>query len=160
MVSNNLSGPNSKLWSQQYNRHASCINTLSPECYGDAYSQGMEVVDYFARTFQLFRTLDTFTTLSLAGIEPSPDATFSLASVRKALEDYSGGRVVLNCRGPEKDVLHEALYAYFVQGSLQSGTFVPAQTLGVKSSRGNCADSVRYLPKKCKSGTCGRVGEL
>lgn len=120
----------------------------------------MEVVDYFTRAFQLFRTLDTFTALSLAGIVPDGERTYELTDIRRTLEGYSGGRVILKCTGSKRDVLHEAWYVYFVKGSLQSGAFVPAKNLGEKGDKGNCASTIRYLPKRCRSGNCLRIGEL
>jgi ribonuclease T2 len=120
----------------------------------------MEVVDYFTRAFQLFRTLDTYTALTQADIAPTDDKLYSLSSVQETLEEYSGGRVILRCRGPKSDILHEAWYVYFVKGSLQSGIFIPAKDLGENGDKGNCAESVHYLPKKCPGNNCGRVGEL
>jgi ribonuclease T2 len=38
---------------------------------------------------------------------------------------------------------------YFVKGSLQSGEFVPAKD-SFKGDRTDCAEHVRYLPKKSK----------
>jgi len=142
-------GPNSNLWEHEYNKHATCINTLAPSCYGDDFKSGMEVVDYFTRATALFRTLDTYHALESAGIVPDSQKVYALTDIQNAVERYSGGRAVLRCtdRG---DVLHEAWYVYYVQGSLQSGQFVPAQELGKERDAGNCRPSVKYLPKKSK----------
>ncbi|KAI0598892.1 ribonuclease T2 family protein [Biscogniauxia sp. FL1348] len=142
-------GTNDHLWAHEYNKHATCVNTLAPSCYGDAYKPGMEVVDYFARAFALFRTLDTYRALQRAGIEPDAHAKYPLAKIQSALEDFSGSRVILKCGGSRHDLLHEAWYVYFVQGSLQSGEFVPARD-SFHGDKGNCAKQVRYLPKKSK----------
>jgi len=109
----------------------------------------MEVVDYFTRATALFRTLDTYHALESAGIVPDSQKVYALTDIQNAVERYSGGRAVLRCtdRG---DVLHEAWYVYYVQGSLQSGQFVPAQELGKERDAGNCRPSVKYLPKKSK----------
>lgn len=141
-------GSNAHLWSHEYNKHATCINTLSPKCYGDSDSQpGREVVDYFSRAAGLFRMLDTYTALSLAGIEPSARTHYPLEDVRRILEQFSGGKVVLRCGGRRHDELHEAWYVYFVQGSLQTGQFVPAQDYGKHGDANNCVPWVKYLPK-------------
>lgn len=140
-------GPNSHLWAHEWNKHGTCINTLSPACYGGAYRAGVEVVDYFTRAASLFRTLDTYTALEQAAITPSLLRRYPLAAVRGALERFSGGRVVLRCAGPRTDVLHEVWYVYFLKGSLQSGELVPAQDLGDKGDAGNCAPWLRYQPK-------------
>jgi len=140
-------GPNSRLWEHEYNKHATCINTLAPSCYGDLHVSGIEVVDYFTRATTLFRTLDTYYALEKAGIVPHSRLHYPLSDIQGALQKYSGGRVVLRCEGPRRDVLHEAWYVYFVRGSLQTGQFVPAQELGREGDAGNCAPWVRYLPK-------------
>lgn len=140
------SGPNSHLWAHEYNKHGTCINTLSPACYGSSYASGIEVVDYFTRAAALFRTLDTYTALAQADIVPHPSRHYPLVDVRAALERFSGGKVVLRCNS--RNVLHEAWYVYFVKGSLQTGEFVPAQQLGRERNADNCAPWVRYLPKR------------
>ncbi|KAF4785927.1 ribonuclease T2 family protein [Colletotrichum scovillei] len=146
-------GANNNLWANEYNTHASCINTLSSTCYDTAYDTGIQVVDYFTRAFSLFRQLDTFTALERAGITPSISRRYALAEVTRTLERLSGGRVVLRCSGQGRDVLHEAWYSYSLMGSLQTGQFVPASDLGSYGEASNCAKEVRYLPKTCK-GNC------
>ncbi|KAK0720326.1 ribonuclease T2 family protein [Lasiosphaeris hirsuta] len=145
------SGPNSRLWEHEFNKHATCINTLSPACYGELHSPGVEVVDYFTRASALFRVLDTYTALEKAGIVPHARRHYPLVDIQAALQRFSGGRVVLRClgsRGSAKDILHEAWYVYFVKGSLQTGEFVPAQGFGREGDAGNCSPWVRYLPKR------------
>ncbi|EON98708.1 putative ribonuclease trv protein [Phaeoacremonium minimum UCRPA7] len=143
-------GSNAHLWAHEYNKHATCINTLAPSCYGDGYNTGVEVVDYFVRAAALFTKLDTYTALADAGIVPSQRAHYPLMDVQKAIEQFSGGKVVLRCSGGRRDILHEAWYMFFVKGSLQTGEFVPAQDLGPKGDAGNCVPWVRYLPKRSK----------
>lgn len=144
------SGRPSRLWEHEYNKHATCINTLAPSCYGELHKPGIEVVDYFARASALFRTLDTYHALERAGIVPDSRRHYPLADIQGALQRYSGGRVILRCEGRRgrNDILHEAWYVYFIQGSLQTGHFVPAKELGREGDAGNCAPWVRYLPKK------------
>lgn len=146
-VCNSSSGSNDHLWAHEYNKHATCINTLAPSCYGEGYTAGVEVVDYFARAAALFRILDTFRALERVGIVPDYKKTYALAEMQSALEEFSGGRVILRCTGRSHNVLHEAWYVYFVKGSLQSGEFVPAKD-SFKGDQGNCAAQVRYLPKR------------
>lgn len=116
----------------------------------------MEVVDYFARASQLFRLLDTYTALMHAGIVPSAAQRYPLGDIVSTLERFSGGRVVVRCSGGSRDILHEVRYLYYVQGSLQSGEFVPAQDLGDRGDAGNCAPRVRYQPKLRKASSLGR----
>ncbi|KAK8046098.1 hypothetical protein PG996_014162 [Apiospora saccharicola] len=142
-------GTNEHLWEHEYNKHATCINTLAPACYGDDYKPGLEVVDYFVRAFGLFQQLDTYYALEQSGIVPSSSKTFDLEIIQTVLERFSGGRVILKCGGRRHDRLHEAWYVYFVKGSLQSGQFVPASD-SFKGDQGNCAKRVKYLPKRRK----------
>ncbi|KAK3898417.1 ribonuclease T2 [Staphylotrichum tortipilum] len=130
------------------------INTLSPVCY-PYHPPGLEVIDYLARAASLFRTLDTYRALTRANILPREGATYPLARVREALERVSGGRVVLKCvdgtgDGGKGDVLREVGYVYFVRGSFQRGEFVPAQER--QGDGGDCAEVVRYLPKRRRRG--------
>ncbi|KAI0977116.1 ribonuclease Trv [Xylaria arbuscula] len=140
-------GTNEHLWAHEYNKHATCINTLATSCYGEAYTPGLEVVDYFVRAFGLFRMLDTYYALQRFGIEPDSSKTYALADIENALEEYSGSRVILKCS--RHGVLHEAWYVWFVKGSLQSGEFVPARD-SFSGDRTNCPKQVRYLPKRRK----------
>ncbi|KAI0101575.1 ribonuclease Trv [Nemania sp. FL0031] len=140
-------GTNEHLWTHEFNKHGTCINTLAPSCYGESYTSGVEVVDYFVRAFGLFRMLDTFRALQRVGIEPDSSKTYALADVKAALEDFSGSRVILKCS--RHGVLHEAWYVWFVKGSLQSGELVPARD-SFKGDHSNCPAQVRYLPKRAK----------
>ncbi|KAM0283286.1 hypothetical protein ACHAQH_002582 [Verticillium albo-atrum] len=154
-------GSNDHLWAHEYNKHASCINTLAPSCYASAYTPGAEVADYFTRAFGLFRTLDTYAVLAAADIVPSSIHKYSIKAIEGALEKHTGGKVVLRCSGRGGAVLHEAWYAFFVKGSLQTGNFVPAETYGEHGDARNCGEEVWYLPKVCRlPGGCAGDGEL
>jgi ribonuclease T2 len=111
----------------------------------------MEVIDYFARTVALFRSLDVYTALQQGGIVPDDSYRYALADIRSTLERLTGGgQVTLQCHGPEKDVLYEIRFAYWVKGSLQTGEFIPAKAEPASKvdKPSNCADTVRYLPKR------------
>ncbi|KAJ8125080.1 hypothetical protein O1611_g8558 [Lasiodiplodia mahajangana] len=128
-------GTNEHLWAHEFNKHGTCINTLAPSCYGESYTPGVEVVDYFVRAFGLFRMLDTFRALQRVGIEPDSSKSYALADVKAALEEFSGSRVILKCS--RHGVLHEAWYVWFVKGSLQSGELVPVRD-SFKGDHSNC----------------------
>lgn len=104
----------------------------------------MEVVDFFTRTVELFKTLDTYTALANAGITPSTEVTYTNRQIQDALTQVTGSAVILGCR---KGALNQAWYSYNVRGSLQAGTFVPTDPAG-SGGKGTCPRSgIRYLPK-------------
>ncbi|KAL8367029.1 hypothetical protein RB595_007606 [Gaeumannomyces hyphopodioides] len=152
-------GSNEGLWEHEWNKHGTCINTLAASCYSPAAASGtvaaaanpgeLAVVDYFTRAVALFKSLDTFTALQKAGITPSSRTHYPLVDVQAALERHvGGGKVVLRCAGGRRGtILREAWYHFFVQGSLQSGEFVPAKD-PPSHDAGNCAPWVRYMPKR------------
>jgi ribonuclease T2 len=49
------SGTSEHFWEHEWNKHGTCINTLSPACYGDGYEAGVEVVDFFNRAVEVFK---------------------------------------------------------------------------------------------------------
>lgn len=53
------SGDDPTFWSHEWNKHGTCISTLKPSCY-TSYSTGEEVADYFAKTVDLFKTLNSY----------------------------------------------------------------------------------------------------
>lgn len=52
-------GDDANLWEHEWNKHGTCVSTLETHCYTDYYPQ-QEVVDYFDRTVEVFRTLPTY----------------------------------------------------------------------------------------------------
>lgn len=134
-------GDDESFWEHEWNKHGTCISTLEPTCYEGGYKPTQEVVDYFARTVDLFMGLPTYKWLSDAGIEPSDSATYDLEDVQRALEDKHGAEVTLGCKGKN---LNEVWYHYNVRGSVQTGEFVAAEPDGTK---GPCPSKVRYAVK-------------
>jgi ribonuclease T2 len=138
------SGTSESFWEHEWNKHGTCINTLSPTCYGDSYNTGDEVIDFFNRAVSLFKTLDTYKALAAAGIVPSTEKTYSSEEIQEALSAVTGSEVVLGC---QRGSLNQAWYSFNVQGSLQTGSFVPTSPAG-KGGRGTCPrNGIRYLPK-------------
>lgn len=152
----NRGSPDS-FWEHEWNKHGTCINTLSPSCYSaesygspstttdtEVYRAGDEVVDFFTRAVSLFRELDTYAALKEAGILPSTRRTYRREEISEALRRVTGREVLVRCRGNR---LNEVWYSFNVKGSLQEGDFVPSDPVG-KMGRSRCPEGgVRYLPK-------------
>lgn len=137
-------GSSESFWEHEWNKHGTCINTLNPNCYGDNYTAGIEVVDFFTRTVDLFKTLDSYKALEAAGITPSSSKTYTNAEIQAALTAVTGSPVVLGCRSGQ---LNQVWYSYNVRGSLQNGVFLASAPAG-KGGRGTCPTSgIKYLPK-------------
>ncbi len=106
-------------------------------------SRRREVKDYFFRAVSLFRTLPSYKWLAAAGIVPSTTQTYTLAQIQAALTAGYGHNVIINCNN--KKELDELWYHYNVQGSIQTGKFIPVDPVGSPST---CPTTgIKYLPK-------------
>ncbi|RDL34377.1 uncharacterized protein BP5553_07505 [Venustampulla echinocandica] len=99
------SGSPERFWQHEWNKHATCINTLSPSCYGDEWKKGDEVVDFFTRAVEVFKSLDTYQALATANILPSTTATYTSDDIRGALQAITGKEVAIKCRGNQLNEL-------------------------------------------------------
>jgi ribonuclease T2 len=135
-------GNDESFWYHEWAKHGTCISTLEPSCYNE-HKATEEVVDYFQKAVDLFKTLPSYTWLAAAGITPSTSKTYTTAQIQSALAaNRPGVEVTLGCKS---GVLNEIWYHYDVRGSLQTGEFVPADPDGTKST---CpATGIKYLPK-------------
>ncbi|KAL8940242.1 MAG: hypothetical protein Q9211_002372 [Gyalolechia sp. 1 TL-2023] len=134
-------GDDESFWEHEWDKHGTCISTLEPSCYTD-YQPQEEVVAYFQKTVDLFKTLDSYAFLSAAGIVPSTTKTYTAAEISAALAKPRGVQVSIHCRNGEMD---EIWYYYNVRGSVQTGDFVPSEPDGSKS---DCpATGIKYVPK-------------
>ncbi|KAI9743788.1 MAG: ribonuclease T2-like [Claussenomyces sp. TS43310] len=134
-------GDDETFWEHEWAKHGTCISTLKPSCYSD-YTSEQELIDFFQKTVDLFKTLDSYTWLSDAGIVPSSSATYTSADIQAALKKGFGYEVTIGC---SSGALDEIWYSYDVKGSIQTGTFVPTSPDGSKST---CPSSgVQYPPK-------------
>lgn len=114
-------GNDESFWEHEWGKHGTCISTLEPSCYTN-YVPQQEVVDYFQKVVDLFKTLDSYAFLSAAGIVPSTTQTYTSADIQAALAKPRGVQVAIQCAS---GALDEIWYFYDVQGSVQTGTFVP-----------------------------------
>ncbi|KAI0391236.1 ribonuclease T2 [Xylariaceae sp. FL0594] len=136
-------GSPESFWEHEWSTHGTCVSTLEPDCYASAdYQEGQEAADYFQIVVDLFKTLDTYSALSDAGITPSSSKTYTEAEIQDALTQVTGKEVVLSC---SKGELYQVYYGFFVNGPLGGADFVPADIVGQTS---NCPKSgIKYLPK-------------
>lgn len=122
-------GNDESFWEHEWGKHGTCISTLEPSCY-TGYSPQEEVVDYFQKTVDLFKTLDSYKFLSAAGIEPSNTKTYTAAEIQAALTKPRGHAVAIQCKNGELD---EIWYFYNVKGSVQSGEFIATDPGSIQS---------------------------
>ncbi|KAH8153779.1 uncharacterized protein LAJ45_01546 [Morchella importuna] len=134
-------GDDESFWEHEWSKHGTCINTLNPSCY-TGYTAKEELVNFFEVTVQLFKGLDTYKTLTAAGITPSTSKTYTSAEIQAALKAATGHTVTLGC---SNGALNEVWYHFNVKGSVSTGEFIATEPDGTKST---CAASgVKYLPK-------------
>ncbi|KAK6538512.1 ribonuclease T2-like [Orbilia ellipsospora] len=135
------SGTDEVFWEHEWNKHGTCISTFDAACYPGA-KKGQDIVDFFTKTTDLFKTLTTYDFLSAAGITPSTTKTYTLAQIQAAIVKGHGKEATVNCAS---GALDEVWYHFNVYGSAQSGQYVAANPIGSKST---CPSSgIKYLPK-------------
>ncbi|KAF2972757.1 hypothetical protein GQX73_g782 [Xylaria multiplex] len=109
-------------WEHEWSTHGTCVSTLETSCYS-SYTRGQEAADYFQVVVDLFKTLDTYSALSAAGITPSSTKTYTSAQIQAALLKVTGKAAVISCSSSE---LYQVYYGFFVDGPLTGADFVPA----------------------------------
>ncbi|KXG49309.1 uncharacterized protein PGRI_031790 [Penicillium griseofulvum] len=135
-----IKGDNEDFWSHEWSKHGTCINTIEPSCYSD-YTAQQEVGDFFQKTVDLFKKLDTHKALAAAGITPSTSKTYTLADIQAALTELHGAEVYLGCQSGE---LNQAWYFYNVKGNAIDGTYKAVDTL----TKSGCPKTgIKYVPK-------------
>ena len=55
-----INGDDESFWEHEWAKHGTCISTLKPSCYTD-YTPQEEIPDFFQKTVDLFKTLDSYT---------------------------------------------------------------------------------------------------
>jgi ribonuclease T2 len=123
MVSNDESAED--FWEHEWATHGTCYNTIDPSCYQD-YTTGEEAADFFQEVANLFKTLDTYSALSAAGITPSSSKTYTLSQIQTAAAKIHNGKIPLfSCSSGE---LSQAAYYFHVSGNIISGTYYPVDS--------------------------------
>jgi ribonuclease T2 len=52
-------GNDETFWEHEWGKHGTCVSTLEPSCY-DGYTLHAEMVDFFDKTVELFKGLDSY----------------------------------------------------------------------------------------------------
>ncbi|GAA5995433.1 hypothetical protein JCM5350_005972 [Sporobolomyces pararoseus] len=144
-------GNDESLWQHEWGKHGTCISTLNTTCYG-SYTPYEEMVDYFERAVELFKTLPTYNWLAAAGIVPSTTKTYTLAQLQAVAKANFGYEAVFNC---QNGALNEVWYGYYAQGPINGGKLSPTSPIGSGST---CPSTgIKYLPKSTTS-TGGGTG--
>jgi len=138
-----VNGTDVDLWAHEWNKHGTCMSTLYPNCYAN-YQPGQEVVDYFATTVRLARSLPTSYWLGDCDIMPSNERTYSWAEIALCLAQGSGGFTPFI--GCTKDAeLNEIWYYHHWEGGIAGGHALGADSV----PKSTCPDEgIKYLPKK------------
>lgn len=137
----NLGHTDEDLWLHEFNKHGTCMSTVSPKCYDEDAEKYQYVGDFFSTVVGLQDTLPTFKFLADANIVPTTEKKYRLADIEAALSKHVQGRTVrLGCKD---GALLEVWYYFKLKGSVASGSFIPSEADG-KSS---CPEEVYFVPK-------------
>ncbi|KAG0633166.1 ribonuclease T2-like protein [Tuber brumale] len=130
-TSKDYQGNDDTFWKQVWDKHGTCINTLSTECYS-GYPSKEEMTDYSQTPADLSKTYKVRVKLisrffkwifEATDITPSSTKTYTSAAIQNALATAHSFRVTIRCKNSELDGIW---YHYNVKGSLQTGEFIPA----------------------------------
>lgn len=139
----NFNGNDESLWVHEFNKHATCMQTLKPPCYGALFEQDQNVYDYFRIAMNLYKKLPTFEFLAKNGIVPSLNKTYTRDEIALALsEGFGGANVMFKCN--RYSAIQEVWYFHHLQGSAITERFIPIPSL----LQSNCpAEGIKFLPK-------------
>ncbi|KAE8392297.1 ribonuclease T2-like [Aspergillus alliaceus] len=134
-------GDDEEFWEHEWNKHGTCINTIEPSCYKD-YSPQKEVGDYLEKAVELFKGLDSYKALAIAGITPDSSKTYKRSEIESALAEVHGGhKPYISC---EKGALNQIWYFFNIKGNAITGEYQPIDPL---ASPGCSSSGIKYLPK-------------
>ncbi|PWN27798.1 ribonuclease T2, partial [Jaminaea rosea] len=136
----------SSLMTHEYDKHATCFNTLRPQCQvtfpGGPSQQEQIVLSYFGEIANKFRSQPTYNWLKSEGITPSNTTTYTLAQFEQALTKHYGAKPFVGCnnRGSTFD---EVWYYAHTYGPVVGGHYVPTNS----TTKSSCtAATIKYLP--------------
>ncbi|KAK6532494.1 ribonuclease T2-like [Arthrobotrys megalospora] len=135
------------LWSHEYNKHATCFSSGRPQCYASANNSThpqKDVFDYFYRTVELFKGLDTYKVLKAGGVVPSKTKTYTLEEIQKAIKKAFGVTATVGCT-KETGELAEVWYHFHVKG----GNVYNGEYLHIDGGKSFCPETgIKYPPKE------------
>ncbi|KAM9924311.1 hypothetical protein OXX59_004619 [Metschnikowia pulcherrima] len=139
----NFNGDDESLWVHEFNKHATCIKTIRPECYGSEYKKDENVYDFLSIAVNLYEKYPTFEFLAEKGIVPSHTQTYTYDEIAEALSSkFEGHNVFFKCN--RYQALQEVWYFHYLQGPLTSEEFVPISAL----AHSNCPQTgIKFIPK-------------
>lgn len=139
----NFNGDDESLWVHEFNKHATCIKTIRPKCYGSLFQNDQNIYDFFKVAVGLYEKYPTFDFLQEKGITPSNEKTYTKQEISDALSsNFDGHEVYFKCN--KYQALQEVWYFHHLRGSLLSEDFVPIPAM----VRSNCPNSgIKFLPK-------------
>lgn len=143
-ASSNVAGDsNPQLWEHEYNKHATCMNTMNPSCLVGNYRQFEAAVLFYQKVTEIWEQLNTYEFLSKFGILPTVSNSYKLTDIQQALSRNHGDKqVYVGCTSD--GVLNEIYYYYVLKGSVLAGDYKQVDLMGPAS---NCREDVWYLPK-------------
>ncbi|ODV94738.1 hypothetical protein PACTADRAFT_50603 [Pachysolen tannophilus NRRL Y-2460] len=141
----NFNGDDEELWVHEFNKHATCMTTIKPSCYGNFYKEFINALNFFNVTVNLFEQLPTYKWLTSNGIVPSESQTYTRQQIENTLSSQFGQPVYIGCN--RYNALQEVWYFHHVKGSILSENFEPIPSL----LNSHCPESnIKFLPKNFK----------
>ncbi|VVT46936.1 uncharacterized protein SAPINGB_P001461 [Magnusiomyces paraingens] len=149
-----ISGRDADLWEHEFNKHATCMDTINPDkCYDSDAPKWQYVGDFFETVVDFQASLPTYKFLQKSGIVPSTEKQYALSDILEALRKHGRGTYPrLGCT--RSGALQEVWYYFHLKGSVVHGHYIPVNTTVAHS----CPDQVWYYPKGSGNTTPGNGG--
>ncbi|KAF2705322.1 ribonuclease T2 [Pleomassaria siparia CBS 279.74] len=106
---------NAGFWAHEFSKHATCYSTFNTACYGPAYKQHQEVVDFFETVIKFQKRKPTFKWLEKAHITPSNKTTYTYSDIVGVLKKKHGRIPFIGCSGQRYNTTEAG------KGSLDNG---------------------------------------
>lgn len=144
-----LSGTDSDLWLHEFNKHGTCMSTLSPKCYNSGNNKDHKnVIDYYTTVVELWESLPTFEWLRAEGISPSTEQTFNVQNFTDVLTknlNHTGAESI-NLLCDNQNSLTQIYYHFKLRGAAVGGEYIPTKAV----DQTTCRDGFSWLPKGSK----------